>query len=319
MNLSSLQILRERAKSEQPILWNFLGDSITHGALHTWGWRDYVELFEERVRWQLRRADDVVIKTAFSGYTVPYTQAKLEQRCIRFQPDIVGIMLGVNDADMGMDNLPAFEEGYLTLIRRIREETPALVFIQTPNRLDGPNSAMRGQCIEAYAEAVRRVARRADVPCRDHYAVWQAFEAHQKYESYYLRNFRVNERIDAADFLPLPDMRCFLSPDWFYHKDTAVMKHPLCAGVRTGFMDWDYYYNCIPVDAIVTDAQADCAAAFFYVGGPITDTPYAEFLGGHVLSSFTYGKGSFALTAFPLLQNTGSSPAGDRILLNLLK
>jgi len=188
MSLSSLQILRERAKSDEPIVWNFLGDSITHGALHTWGWRDYVELFEERVRWQLRRADDVVIKTAFSGYSVPATLATLEQRCIRFQPDVVGIMLGVNDAGLGMENLPAFTEGYLTLIRRIREETRALVFIQTPNRLDIPNSAMRGQCIEAYVAEVRRIAQLADVPCCDHFAVWQAYEAHMQYESYYLLN-----------------------------------------------------------------------------------------------------------------------------------
>lgn len=188
MSLSSLQCLRERVRDQQPILWNFLGDSITHGALHTWGWRDYVELFEERVRWQLARADDVVIKTAYSGYTVPATLSALERRCIRFQPDVVGIMLGVNDANLGMDNLPAFAEGYLELIRRIRAETPALVFVQTPNRLDTANSAARGECIAAYAEEVRRVARTAGVPCCDHYAAWEAWEAHMQYESYYLRN-----------------------------------------------------------------------------------------------------------------------------------
>ncbi|HEX2951436.1 MAG TPA: SGNH/GDSL hydrolase family protein [Armatimonadota bacterium] len=188
MSLSSLQTLHERAKSAQPILWNFLGDSITHGALHTWGRRDYVELFEERVRWQLQRADDVIIKTAYSGSSVPVTLETLGQRCIRFQPDIVSIMLGVNDASLGMENLPAFAEGYLTLIRRIHKETPALIFIQTPNRLDIPNSAMRGQCIEAYVEEVRRIAELADVPCCDHYAVWQAYETHTQNGSHYLRN-----------------------------------------------------------------------------------------------------------------------------------
>ena len=36
-----------------PVRWIFTGDSITHGGLHLAGWRDYVQLFEERVRWEL--------------------------------------------------------------------------------------------------------------------------------------------------------------------------------------------------------------------------------------------------------------------------
>ena len=34
----------------EPVRWVFTGDSITHGAAHTIGWRDYTELFDERAR-----------------------------------------------------------------------------------------------------------------------------------------------------------------------------------------------------------------------------------------------------------------------------
>ena len=35
--------------------WLAVGDSITHGAVHTNGWRSYPEHFNERVKFELRR------------------------------------------------------------------------------------------------------------------------------------------------------------------------------------------------------------------------------------------------------------------------
>ena len=49
----------------------FTGDSITHGALHTMGWRSYPEHFAERVRWELGRMRDIVINTGISGDRMP--------------------------------------------------------------------------------------------------------------------------------------------------------------------------------------------------------------------------------------------------------
>lgn len=45
-----LDQVRPLLKADRPLKWLFTGDSITHGALHTFGWRDYAELFAERVR-----------------------------------------------------------------------------------------------------------------------------------------------------------------------------------------------------------------------------------------------------------------------------
>lgn len=170
------QSLRERTHAEAPIVWAFLGDSITHGALHTWGRRDYVELFTERVRWQLRRPLDVVIKTAISGYTVPALADGLERLCLRFRPDIACIMLGTNDATAGPDGVPAFEEHYVALVERIRAETGALVLLQTPNPIDLPNAQTRA-ALPCYVDAIHRVAARTTAPLCDHYAAWQAYHA----------------------------------------------------------------------------------------------------------------------------------------------
>src|SRR5580698_4140403 len=55
--------IRALLKGKEHVVWLITGDSITHGALHTCGWRSYPELFGERVRWELYRVRDIVINT----------------------------------------------------------------------------------------------------------------------------------------------------------------------------------------------------------------------------------------------------------------
>lgn len=66
----------------EPITWLITGDSITHGALHTHGYRSYPEHFAERVRWELRRVRDVMINTGISGDRVPGLTKDLEHRVL---------------------------------------------------------------------------------------------------------------------------------------------------------------------------------------------------------------------------------------------
>src|SRR5580704_17629260 len=59
--------VKELLAGKEPVAWVFTGDSITHGALHTKGWRSYPEHFAERVRWEMKRMRDIVINTGISG------------------------------------------------------------------------------------------------------------------------------------------------------------------------------------------------------------------------------------------------------------
>src|SRR5581483_4932046 len=79
-------------KRKEPAIWLFTGDSITHGALHTLGWRSYPEHFAERVRWEMRRMRDVVINTGISGDTTNGLLADFEWRVLQFKPTVVSIM-----------------------------------------------------------------------------------------------------------------------------------------------------------------------------------------------------------------------------------
>ncbi|MCW5851232.1 MAG: SGNH/GDSL hydrolase family protein [Anaerolineae bacterium] len=197
--------LRARARASDPILWVFLGDSITHGALHTFGWRDYTEIFAERVRFELGRQGDLVLNAAYSGYTAPRLASELDHRCLRFRPQVVSIMIGTNDAKAGPAGLTEFETTLTDMVRRVQAETAAHVILQMPPPIDTRNAPER-ESLPRYAEAMRRVARATDAALCDHEAAWLDFEARSGRNRFYLLSdpFHPNEhghRFLAQTFL----------------------------------------------------------------------------------------------------------------------
>ncbi len=157
---------------EEPVVWVFAGDSITHGALHTMGWRDYTELFRERVVWELQRAQDAVINTAFSGFN---TQAILEQydlRVSRFKPDVVFIMIGMNDCCEQLVPLPQFVENLRDMAGRIQADG-GLPVMQTTCPVISGKAPGREQNLPAYMDSIRQTAVDMSLPLVDHYAHWE--------------------------------------------------------------------------------------------------------------------------------------------------
>ena len=59
--------IRSLIANKEPIIWVFIGASVTQGALHTYGWKSYVEHFQERIRTEMRRMTDIVINSGISG------------------------------------------------------------------------------------------------------------------------------------------------------------------------------------------------------------------------------------------------------------
>ncbi|MGQ0633938.1 MAG: SGNH/GDSL hydrolase family protein [Planctomycetaceae bacterium] len=154
-----------------PINWLFTGDSITHGALYTEGWRSFVELFAERVRWELRRFDDVVINTAVCGERTEGLLLGFERRVARFAPDVVFVLLGMNDSLAGPVGRCAFRDNLGEIVGRVRE-AGAIPVVQTPNTIYAPHALSRLD-LPAYVEIVRDVAQRCDAPLIDHWREWE--------------------------------------------------------------------------------------------------------------------------------------------------
>jgi lysophospholipase L1-like esterase len=172
-----MEAIQQLLKRDEPVKWVFTGDSITHGAKHTVGWRDYVELFEERVRWELGRYRDVVIKTGISGWTINRIADDLQWNVLQFNPDVVSIMVGMNDCCQGPGGLSGFRATYLDTIARIRSAVGAEILLHTPNWSLSTGGEARIQHLPAYADAIRAIAGEAGVPVIDHFTEWQAAES----------------------------------------------------------------------------------------------------------------------------------------------
>src|SRR5262245_7351583 len=150
--------------------WVFTGDSITHGALHTRGWRSYPEHFAERVRWELRRVRDIVINTGISGDRTGGLLADLDWRVLRFKPDVVSVMLGMNDCSAGPGGRDTFRKNLTEIVTRI-QGADAIPLLNTPNTIYVKNAANRAD-LPAYAQIVRDVAAATKAGLVDHWAHW---------------------------------------------------------------------------------------------------------------------------------------------------
>ena len=93
-----MQRVKDLLKSAERNRWLFYGDSITHGAKHTNGSRDFSELFRERVIWELQRKEDLVLNSAYSGFSTTNLLADFEWRAAAFKPNAAFVMIGCNDS-----------------------------------------------------------------------------------------------------------------------------------------------------------------------------------------------------------------------------
>jgi len=164
--------VKELLASPTPVTWLFYGDSITHGALHTWGARDYTELFAERLRFELGRVMDVVINTANNGDTTRGLVGGFEWRVARFEPHVVFIMIGMNDCSDGNDiTLPEFEANLDELLDKIAGLGGRAVLQTTCPILPG-GAPEREPHFDAFMAAVRAAAAQRELPLIDHQAHW---------------------------------------------------------------------------------------------------------------------------------------------------
>lgn len=169
--VEDLERIRTLLAGKDPLKWVFVGDSITHGAKHTYGSRSYPEIFGERVRWELRRVRDVVINTAISGNTSLDILNDYEWRIRQFLPSVVFIMVGTNDAAVKRAiSTDRYREALVAIVRRIRNEG-AVPVLQTPNAVVLEKAGGRER-IGEYMEVIRSVAAAEGTILVDHWAYW---------------------------------------------------------------------------------------------------------------------------------------------------
>jgi acyl-CoA thioesterase I len=186
-NSASFQQFRDLINSENSATWLFSGDSIAHGANFTQGYRIYSEHFSERIRTEMNRTNDVIINTAVAGETSKTILKKLEDRIIRFQPDVVSLMIGIDDSESGTAGRKVFQKNLREIIEQVRE-TGSLLFLHTPPYFD-PSEHKAHADIRAYVKIIRETAREYWIPCLDHWNLWKlATENQQETDLWYAPN-----------------------------------------------------------------------------------------------------------------------------------
>lgn len=175
-----MHAIQQRLKDNtRPIKWLFYGDSITHGARHTCGWRDYTQLFAERVRFELGRTLDVVVNTAISGNTTVALAAQYDWRVRQFAPDVVLLMIGMNDCSTTRDvPLDTFKANLKVLTDRMRGDGAAVV-MQTTCPIVPGGAPDREPYIDAYMDAIRQHAADENLMLVDHTRHWRTVNSNE--------------------------------------------------------------------------------------------------------------------------------------------
>lgn len=164
------QQVKAITERSEPATWLFVGDSITHGALHTKGYDSIHQIFEKYIRDELGRKDDVVINTAVSGATTREQEANSNERLDKYDADVVIVMLGTNDASNAMVPLNEYEKNLKSIVDKIHSKG-AVAILRTPNPLR-PENGNRATNLPKYSEVIRRVATEKNAILVDHFAEW---------------------------------------------------------------------------------------------------------------------------------------------------
>ena len=113
--------------------------------------------------------------------------------------------------------------------------------------------------------------------------------------------------------------RCRIIRDWLYHKECVAKPHPIFSGLQgNGILDWYYYGGLMPGFVFEGQDQPEeaIAAAFAvgYCGGGSKG-----YESGLLMGVWRHGEGRVVLNTFPVEENLDTSPAADRMLLNLVE
>lgn len=172
-DLATLQA--KLADQTHPLVWVITGDSITQGAKWLGPERSYPEIIQERVRWSLKRRRDLFINSGVSGERSAGLLADFDWRVLHFKPDIVSIMIGMNNAVAGPEGRDAFAADLRTMIRQVRA-AGAIPILHRTNPVDlesGNAAALARASVPVYNEAIATVAAELNVILVDHWTRWQ--------------------------------------------------------------------------------------------------------------------------------------------------
>jgi lysophospholipase L1-like esterase len=124
----------------------------------------------------MRRVRDAVINTGVSGETSAGLLADFDWRVRRFRPDVVSVMIGMNDAARPPEFRAGFADRLRDLLRRIRA-AGAIPILHRTNPVDEESRdasvTSRAPSLPEINAVIARIAAEEQVIVVDHWTHWQ--------------------------------------------------------------------------------------------------------------------------------------------------
>ena len=180
-----MQEFLNKLENGQKVTVVALGDSITELTWHTAGRLSWVGYLQEALFETYGRNRCCVINSGRCGDTAAEGANRLEEDVLRFNPDLVIISYGMNDASGDVEE---FRTALASLIDRVRDHNGAAVLLRTPNPIVNPPPTVNSQdgqepAVETagtkqslFAATIVEVADQRGCAVVDHYKCWKRLE-----------------------------------------------------------------------------------------------------------------------------------------------
>jgi lysophospholipase L1-like esterase len=157
------------------------------------GYRDYTEHFSERLRYELGRSRDCIIKTAVSGWSINAIAEDFEWSVSQYRPHVFSLNVGMNDCTAGPEGVCAFGSAYRDVLKRLLAEKPeTTLVIHTPTVIVEEPGCTRNH-LALYAEEVRKIAIEFDAILVDNAKDWKVAKESQRLWYWLSDAFHPNE------------------------------------------------------------------------------------------------------------------------------
>lgn len=185
------QRLREKEDNvrARPVTYVAFGDSVTQGCMQYATIEHetvYPQLFRRLAELRYPRTILNVINSGVSADTVKLSEERWERDVFAYDPDLISIGFGVNDAHFGEEGLTDYLGGLKRLIGGVRSRTKADIVLLAPNMMIMQDNAYvhekdrpaipkflrtyEAGHLQRYTEALRGLAKELELPLVDVYA-----------------------------------------------------------------------------------------------------------------------------------------------------
>lgn len=178
----------EKLKNGKHVTIVAFGDSITEVTFHTRGKMNWVQLLEEAIFEEYGNGICTMINSGKCASSYHEGLTRIDRDVLRFNPDLVIIAFGMNDAGAGLKGLSAFEDNVRKTVALICERCGSEILIRTPNPIvtvgglplpaeqpePGKPWGKPEHPLKEYAAALVELAAELNCACVDHYTLWSS-------------------------------------------------------------------------------------------------------------------------------------------------